>query len=84
MTGIIYEDGSINMLGPGNYVAFANDNIVEGIKGQGKRRYPYTRLGEALKLVVDDGEVLWFVVKQTNDELNIDTPIGRYLLIRNR
>jgi len=79
---IIYDDESINRLEQGNFVQIHQDYILEIIKGHGNRRYAFSREQDVLTLISDNNHVIWEIIKQDRKELQIQTPIGLYVLTR--
>lgn len=82
MTAIRYEDGSEQALSGANAVIIDSDHVTEVYEGQGRRRYPYRRNGTILWLDAGGSRVNWTVVSQGDKSLELDTPIGTYLLTR--
>lgn len=77
---VVYDDGSENVLDPGNYVEIGPEDIIEIIAGAGSRRYSYVREGRTLNLQTGSGRIAWRILERRKDELTIQTPIGRYVL----
>ncbi len=79
---IIYDDGGVKVLENGNFVQIHKDYILEIIAGYGKRRYPYTRKNNILSLTSGNEIITWEIVQYRNQELQVKTPIGLYILKR--
>ena len=79
---IIYDDRSVKVLEKGNFVQIHKDYILEIIAGYGKRRYPYTRKNNILSLESGNEIIAWEIAQYHNQELQIKTPIGLYVLKR--
>lgn len=82
LEAVIFEDGSKNNPGAGNYVEMTPEYITEVISNIGRRQYPYQREGNLLILTVGDEVVRWEVIEVSEEHLHIQTPIGRYILRR--
>ncbi|SDZ92237.1 hypothetical protein [Alkalimonas amylolytica] len=82
LEAVIFDDGSKNNPGAGNYVEVTPDYITEVISSIGRRQYPYHREGNLLTLTVGDEVVRWEIVAVGEEHLHIQTPIGRYILRR--
>lgn len=79
---IVYADKSINELEPGNFVQIHKNYILEIMKGYGERRYSYTKQGKILDLAAENETVIWKITRHNANELQIETPIGLYILTR--
>ena len=82
MTEVVYDDGSVNQLGSGNFVDINADTITEVIKDHGSRQYPYIRQDNMLTLTADGEQISWQIVSEAKHRLEIATPIGKYVLSR--
>lgn len=81
---VTYADGSVNKVADGNQVIIHENEIIEQIKGHGRRSYPYTRKGFVLMLEPADEQVEWQILKAEANAMEILTPIGTYNLQRVR
>ncbi len=81
---VIDEDGDFRDFTnlPGNFVHIKKSEISEIIAGHGVRSYPYTKNGDVLTLISGGVHFNWIIVVSTQRSLEIDTPIGRYILSR--
>ena len=79
---VIYDDGSINRLGQGNYVLIEDSEILEVIGQRSKRRYPYIRKNSVLYITSGEAIVEWEIVSLNENNLQLKTPIGVYILKR--
>ena len=79
---IVYDDESVNALEKGNFVEIQQDHILEVIKGHGKRRYSYTQKNEILRLTSGHDVITWEIIQLDDQILQIETPIGLYVLTR--
>lgn len=79
---VIYDDGSINQLGEENFVLIEDDEIVEVINQNGRRRYSYVRENSVLYVTFGDAVVEWEVISLDAHNLQLRTPIGVYVLQR--
>lgn len=79
---IIYDDKSVKVLEKGNFVQIHKDYILEIITGYGKRRYPYIRKNKILNLASGNEIITWEITQYHNQELQVKTPIGLYILKR--
>jgi len=77
---VIYDDGSVNILGTGNYIEITKESVTEIIAGHGKRLYKYTQDGNNLYLLPEIHNVTWILNRDINNKLTIQTPIGLYVL----
>ena len=77
---IIYDDGSAKVLTEGNFVQIHEDYLVEMFKEYGNRRYAYVRNNKTISLDSGGEKVVWEIVLHNNQELQIKTPIGLYIL----
>jgi len=77
---VIYDDGSINILGTGNYIVITKESVTEIIAGHGNRFYKYTQDGDNLYLLPETNNVIWVLNRDGNNNLTIRTPIGLYVL----
>lgn len=82
LEAIIFDDGSKNNPGAGNFVEVTPDYITEVISSMGSRQYPYLKEGNLLTLTVGDEVVRWEIVEVGEEHLHIQTPIGRYIFRR--
>lgn len=82
MTEVVYDDGSVNQLGSGNFVDINADTITEVIKDHGSRQYPYTKQDKVLTLTADDEKITWQILSEAAHRIEIATPIGTYVLTR--
>ena len=48
----------------------------------GVRTYPYTQEGNVLTVTSGSRNVFWTIVEKSEHSMEIDTPIGRYVLTR--
>lgn len=81
---VVDEDGDFRGFTnhPGNFVHIKETEISEIIAGHGVRSYPYTQSGDVLTLISGGIPINWIIVISTENSLEIDTPIGRYILSR--
>lgn len=79
---IIYDDNSVKILEKGNFVKIHKDYILEIIQDYGKRRYPYIRKNKILSLSSGSEIIAWEITQYDNQELQVKTPIGLYVLKR--
>ncbi|MFT7110991.1 MAG: hypothetical protein ACI843_002668 [Psychrobacter glaciei] len=81
---IIYKSGRSRVFTkePRNFVHIKETEISEIIVGHGVRSYPYTQEGDVLILISGGEPDIWSVVESTEHSMEIDTPIGRYILSR--
>lgn len=79
---IIYDDKSVKVLEKGNFVQIHKDYILEIITGYGNRHYPYIRKNKILSLASGSEIITWEITQYNNQELQVKTPIGLYLLKR--
>ncbi|MBU2985201.1 hypothetical protein KO528_07550 [Saccharophagus degradans] len=82
LKAITYSDGESRQMESGNMVEFTSTDIVESIKGYGKRRYSYSREDNVLVLTSGADKVVWSILSQQQDVLNVETPIGVYQLAK--
>ncbi|GGO66120.1 hypothetical protein [Bowmanella pacifica] len=82
LQSVTYADGSVNNLDDGNQVIIHENEIIEQIKGHGRRSYPYTRKGLVLMLEPAGEQVEWQILKAEANAMEILTPIGTYNLHR--
>ena len=82
LSQVIYDDGSVNQLEPGNFVHIEKDVILEIINQRGERRYPYTRKNRILYVTSGEHLVEWKIIHMDTNDLQLKTPIGVYILKR--
>lgn len=82
MERIEYSDGSHTVPEGNNAVTFSDSHIIEHIDGHGNRRYSYSRSEEVLTVMDDTSEMEWVILNQGQDHMEIETPIGVYVLSR--
>jgi len=77
---VIYDDNSEKILEQGNFVKIHKNFILVIYKDFGNRRYEYVRNNNILNLASGDSIITWEIILHTNQELQIKTPIGLYIL----
>jgi len=77
---VIYDDGSVNILGTGNYIEITKESVTEIIAGHSKRLYKYTQDDNNLYLLPETNNVIWVLNRDIHNKLTIQTPIGLYVL----
>ena len=81
---VVDEDGDFRDFTnhPGNFVHIKQSEVSEIIAGHGVRSYPYSKNGDVLTLISGGVPINWIIVVNTERLLELDTPIGRYILSR--
>ena len=81
---VVDEDGDFRDFTkePGNFVHIKKSEISEIIAGHGVRTYPYTQEGDVFIVTTGTHNVIWTIVESSEHSMEIDTPIGRYVLTR--
>jgi hypothetical protein len=81
---VAYPDGTHKEfeINSGNYVEIGRGYVVEIMAEDGETNYSYSRQGNNLNLLAGDEIVTWVIGKHEKNEMEIDTPVGRYILSR--
>ena len=79
-----YEDGDFKDLRnkAGHFINIGETEVSEIMAEYGVRTYPYTQEGNVLTVTSGTRNVFWTIVKSSEHAMEIDTPIGRYVLSR--
>lgn len=67
---------------PGNFVHIKKSEVSEIIAGHGVRSYSYIQRGNVLTLSSGTHDFIWTIMESSEHSMEIDTPIGRYILTR--
>ena len=67
---------------PDNYVHIKETEITEEIAGYGLKSYNYIEKDNILVVIVENRVSAWGIVKSSQNTMEIDTPAGRYVLVR--
>lgn len=81
---VVYDDGDFKDLSnkSGHFINIGKTEVSEIMAEYGVRTYPYTREGNVLNVAYASGHDTWTIVKSSENSMEIDTPIGRYVLTR--
>lgn len=81
---VVDEDGDFRDFTkePGNFVHIKKSEVSEIIAGHGVRSYSYTQRSNVLTLTSGTHDFIWTIVESSEHSMEIDTPIGRYVLTR--
>ena len=81
---VVYEDGDFKDLSKetGHFIKIGKTEVSEIMAEYGVRSYPYTQKGNVLNVAYVGGDDTWTIVKSSEHTMEIDTPIGRYILSR--
>ena len=81
---VVDEDGDFRDFTkePGNFIHIKKSEVSEIIAGHGVRSYPYTQDGDVFTLISAGVPITWTIVESSEHSMEIDTPIGRYVLTR--
>lgn len=81
---VIDEDGDFRDFTKeaGNFVHIKEAEVSEIIAGHGVRSYLYSQQGNVFKLTSGPHNFTWTIVESSEHSMEIDTPIGRYILTR--
>ena len=81
---VVDEDGDFRDFTkkPGNFVHIKKSEVSEIIAGHGVRSYSYTQRGNVLTLTSGTHDFIWTIMESSEHSMEIDTPIGRYVLTR--
>ncbi len=84
LTKVVYDDGDFKDLinKPGHFINIGKAEVSEIMAEYGVRTYPYTQEGDVLNVNYGSGIDIWTIVESTEHSMEIDTPIGRYVLTR--
>ena len=81
---VVYDDGDYKDLSnkPGHFITIDKTEVSEIMAEYGVRTYPYTQEGNVLTVTSGSRNVFWTIVEKSEHSMEIDTPIGRYVLTR--
>ncbi len=81
---VVHDDGDFRDFTkePGNFIHIKKFEISEIIAGHGVRTYNYIQKGNELKFISGSSFSSWIIVKNSENSMEIDTAIGRYVLTR--
>lgn len=81
---VIYESGRFKDLSnkPGYFINIGKSEVSEIMAENGVRTYPYTQEGDVFTVTSGTRDVTWTIVESSEHAMEIDTPIGRYVLTR--
>ena len=81
---VVDEDGDFRDFTkePENFVHIKKSEVSEIIAGHGVRRYSYIQRGNVLTLTSGTHDFIWTITESSEHSMEIDTPIGRYILSR--
>lgn len=81
---VVLKNGEIKDLtnGPIDYVHIRKSEIAEQISGYGIKNYNYIETDNTLIVMAGNRVSTWKIIENTRNTMEIDTPIGRYILTR--
>ena len=84
LTKVVYDDGDFKDLSnkPGYFINIGKTEVSEIMAEYGVRTYPYTQEGDVFIVTTGSHDVTWSIVESSEHSMEIDTPIGRYVLTR--
>lgn len=81
---VVYDDGDFKDLTnkSGHFINIGKTEVSEIMAEYGVRTYPYTQEGNVFTVTSGSRNVFWTIVEKSEHSMEIDTPIGRYILTR--
>lgn len=81
---VVLQNGEIKDFSnaPANYVHIKEAEITEEIAGYGIKNYNYIEKNSLLIVMAGNRVSTWSIVKSTQSAMEIETPAGRYVLVR--
>lgn len=81
---VVYDDGDFKDLSntSGHFINIGKTEVSEIMAEYGVRTYPYTQEGNVLTVTSGPHDFTWTIVESSEHSMEIDTPIGRYILTR--